>query len=287
MPLKDVLVYVDQSDSSSSRLRLAADLAWRNRSRLTALFVKTLAQSQLEARCTAELALASPAQLDRLEHSIEDSIDRSGQAMQTLLRNLANERGVDAEWRCAEGLPATVVAQHARYADLCIVGHDGAKVDSAVDYSFSERVLFATGRPVLFVPVANAFASLGRHIVVAWNSSRASARALHDALPLIEHADKATLLAINPSRIAKQYGALSLDHMLEHLKRHGRAVSAIAIEDIKDRNVADVLQNQALELGSDLLVAGAFGHARIQEKLLGGVTHDLLARMQLPLMMSY
>jgi hypothetical protein len=102
-----------------------------------------------------------------------------------MLEIFEHERGLKTEWHCLDGLASVVVPQHARYADLSILGH-GAPADSdSVEYTFSEQVLFVTGRPVLYIPVSGFFETLGRNIVVAWNSSRAAARAVNDALPLI------------------------------------------------------------------------------------------------------
>ena len=81
--------------------------------------------------------------------------------------------------------------------------------------------------------------------------------------------------------------ALPGDHIVEHLRRHGAAADAVRIDDVPPDSVADRLQAEARALGADLIVAGAFGHPRLWEKLLGGVTYDLLARMSLPIFMSH
>ncbi|HTT40104.1 MAG TPA: universal stress protein, partial [Burkholderiales bacterium] len=182
---------------------------------------------------------------------------------------------------------AVVVPQHARCADLCIVGWDGLPAGASEEYTFAEELLFITGRPVLFVPVSGSFHTLGRHIVVAWNSSRPAARAVNDALPLIERAERTTVLAVNPGDFIDRHGALPLEQVVEHLRHHAPSVDAVRLEGVAARSIADTLQAQTGALGADLIVAGAFGHARLREKLLGGVTRDLLARMRLPIMMSY
>src|SRR5262249_34868547 len=150
-----------------------------------------------------------------------------------------------------------------------------------------EQLLFVTGRPVVFVPPDESLRTLGRHIVVAWNSSRPAARSLNDALPLIERADRVTILMINPSGFIGGHEGPPGEQMLEHLKRHGATVDAVRIEEVARDKIADRLQSEARALGADLIVAGAFGHPRLWEKMLGGVTHDLLARMTLPIFMSH
>jgi nucleotide-binding universal stress UspA family protein len=184
-----------------------------------------------------------------------------------------------------DGPAATVVAQHARYADLCILGREGAD-DNSVDYTFSEELLFVTGRPVLFVPSVPLGKTLGRHIAVAWNSSRPAARAVNDAMPLIEQTERTTVLTVNPE-VINRHGALPVDQMVEHLRRHGASVDMVRLEHIPAWAIAEALQAKAHDIGADLLVAGAFGHPRLWEKLLGGVTRGLLDGMNLPIFMSH
>jgi len=163
----------------------------------------------------------------------------------------------------------------------------GQDITDSIGYTFSEQLLFATGRPVLFVPAFGSFETLGRHIVVAWNSSRASARAVNDALPLIERAEQTTVITVNPADFIDRHGALPAEQMVEHLRRHSASVEGIELKNVPAGSIADALQAEACKVGADLVVAGAFGHPRLWEKLLGGVTRDLLAQMSLPTLMSH
>lgn len=96
-----------------------------------------------------------------------------------------------------------------------------------------------------------------------------------------------TFSVVNPESYRARAAALSVDHMVEHLECHGATVAAIALTDIPTSGIADAIQSQARRVGADLIVAGAFGHPKLWEKLLGGVTRDLLGGMQLPILMSY
>jgi nucleotide-binding universal stress UspA family protein len=287
MALKDLLVYLDQTENSLSRLHLAVDLAVRHESHLTALYVREWSHDQLDRRKSAELGRVSREALHRLDETIETSIEAAAERLRSTLMALARERDVDAELRSVDGAAATVVPQYARYADLCILGLDQPEGPASVEYTFSEQMLFVTGRPVLFVPQIESAATLGRHVVVAWNSSRPAARAVNDALSLIERADLTTIVMVNPSGFIEKHHGLPGELLVEHLRRHGAAAEAVRIENVPPERIADRLQEEAHALGADVIVAGAFGHPRLWEKLLGGVTHDLIARMRLPVFMSH
>lgn len=287
MALKDLLVYVDQSKHAAERLRLAADLARRHQSRLTALYVRELNPSQLHEQSVAELGQGSADAIGRTNQRIRKSIDEAAERLRSALEEIKREHGLEVEWRCLDGVGSTLVPQHARFADLCILSQDVSAAASATGYTFSEQLMFVSGRPVVFIPVHGSFHTLGRHILVAWNSSRASTRAANDALPLIERAEQVTVLAINPGEFAKRYGALPPERIVEHLKRHGASVQGIWLNNISAGSIADAVQAEAHKVGADLIVAGAFGNPRLWEKMMGGVTRDLLARMNLPVLMSY
>jgi nucleotide-binding universal stress UspA family protein len=287
MALRDLLVYVDQSERASERLRLAADLASRHMSRLTAIYVRELTPAQIHELSIAELGQGSSDAITRTNRSIRESVDEAAERLRAALEEVKREHSLEVEWRCLDGVGSIVVPQHARFADLCILSQDVSAAATATGYTFSEELLFVSGRPVVFVPAQGSFDTLGRHILIAWNSSRASTRAVNDALPLIERAEQVTVLAVNPAEFAERYGALPPEKMVEHLRRHGASVEGIWLNIIPVGSIADAVQAEAHKVGADLIVAGAFGHPRLWEKLLGGVTRDLLARMNLPILMSY
>jgi nucleotide-binding universal stress UspA family protein len=287
MALKDLLVHVDQSERAVVRLRLAADLARRHASRLTAIYVKELNPAQLHAQSIAELGLGSAEAVAAANLRIRRSVLQSAGEIRALVEAIGREYCIEVEWRCLDGAASTLVPQHARFADLCILSQDVPIAASAAGYTFSEQLLFVTGRPVMFVPARGSFATVGRHVLVAWNSSRASARAVNDALPIIECADKVTVLAVNAADFAQRYAALPPQKMLEHLQHHGVAPDGIWLDNIPTGSIAATVQAKAHEVGADLIVAGAFGHPKLWEKIIGGVTCDLLARMTLPILMSY
>jgi nucleotide-binding universal stress UspA family protein len=285
--MRDLLVYLDPTSDSLAHLELAVDLARRNRSSITALYVREWLPEQLAHRKTAELAGRPFADLGGLERAVEDSIDRSARAARSKLERLAGRYRLDTEWRMVEGEPRTVVPQHARYADLCVLDADTPATSTSAGYRFCEEMLFSAGRPVLLVPPATGVTTLGAHIAVAWNSSRSAARALNDALPLLEHSEKVSVIVVNPPQFMGLHGALPLPQLIEHLRRHGIAAQPIELPGIASEGIGAALEGTAREVGADLLVAGAHGHTWLHEVLLGSVTRELLGHLELPAMMSH
>ncbi len=137
-------------------------------------------------------------------------------------------------------------------------------------------------RPVIALPFAGEFKTLGRRVLVAWNGSREAARATHDALPFLTQADKVMVLSVNATGEEHIPGA----DISTHLARHGVGV------EIHNRvqgniGVGDAILNAASDYGADLLVIGAYGHSRLRELVLGGVTRHLLRHMTVPVLMSH
>jgi nucleotide-binding universal stress UspA family protein len=192
-------------------------------------------------------------------------------------------KGIMGEWRQVEGTTPENLALHGRYADLLVLGQDDPESDSA---GLLETVLFDSGRPVLAIPFAGNFKSIGKRVLIGWNASREATRALHDALPLIAKADTATVFLANPKRGLGAHGEEPGADIARHLVRHGLKVEvAKAVAD----DVADsaLLLNHASDMGADLLVMGAYGHSRLREFILGGVTRSLLREMTIPVLLSH
>lgn len=196
-------------------------------------------------------------------------------------------RGVSAEWRELPEGPEADPALHARYADFAILGQlDPESGESDAVRPRPEQVTLASGRPILIVPYAGNFPSVGQRVLIGWNATREAARAVNDAMPLLTGAEIVTVLTIDPREGPRAHGELPGADISLHLARHGvkaeieRTVSA-------DLPVGEVLLSRAADLGADLLVMGAYGHSRARELLLGGATHTLLRSMTVPVLMSH
>ena len=279
MALKDILVHLDGTGASQSRLDIAAGLAGRHGAHLIGLFV-------------AEIALppgiigdpGGGAAMVLLEQMRETGL-ADGATAEAAFQDRIRRDGLSGEWRMLEGMGTEIVPLHARYADLSVLGQqdpDGPGSTGAI----LEAVLFGAGRPTLVVPYAGRFAEVGRRVLVAWNASKEAARAVADAMPLLTAAESVTVLAVNPRRGIGGHGEEPAADIALHLARHG--VKAVA-EQMVAPAVGDdeALLNAAAERNADLLVMGAYGHSRLREWVMGGVTRTILRSMTLPVLLAH
>jgi nucleotide-binding universal stress UspA family protein len=139
---------------------------------------------------------------------------------------------------------------------------------------------------VLIIPYAGSFPTIGTRVLVAWDATREAARALHDAMPLMETAEAVTVMTVVTSESERRPALASLDRVVRHLERKG--ISAQAEATLRgDLGVSDVLLSRASDIGADLIVSGAYHHSPYREALFGGVTYDLLDHMTVPVLMSH
>jgi nucleotide-binding universal stress UspA family protein len=198
----------------------------------------------------------------------------------------AKRAGVTAEALTLSASFAGVGDQFGRIArryDLAIVGQ-AEQGSSAVADVIIQAALFDTGRPVIVVPyIQKAPLKLDR-IIVCWDGSRAAARAIADAMPLLERSRRVEVVIVSNER-GKQDEIEGAD-MGAHLARHGLNVE-VKRTVLGDLDVADVILSHAADTGSDFIVMGGYGHSRLREFVLGGVTRTILRSMTAPVLMSH
>jgi nucleotide-binding universal stress UspA family protein len=178
---------------------------------------------------------------------------------------------------------ANLFGRIARGFDLSIVGQ--AKPDgNAFEAMISESTLFESGRPVIIVPyIQKAPIKLDR-IMVCWDGSRSAARAIADAMPLLERAKTVEVVIVTNER-GKRDEIEGAD-IGQHLARHGLKVEVTRITH-GDLDVADALLSHSMDASADFMVMGGYGHSRLREFVLGGVTRSILRTMTLPTLMSH
>lgn len=279
MALKDFLVVVDDTPASAARLDLAARLAARCDAHLTALyaFTDTVFPGYIEAEIPQELR-------ESRRRSRKDQTDR----MQAAFDDVMRLHGVTdrSEWLAQEGDPTIAAAVRGRYADLVMVGQPDPDRDRDQLVAQPADLLFECGRPLLVVPYAGRFSTIGERVLVGWNGSREAARAIGDAMPLLTGAKRVVVMAANPKRGPNGLGDEPCADIARHLSRHGCRVEATHVAtDVVEPG--DTLLNMAADESCDLLVMGAYGRSRFRELVLGGMTRFMLQHMTVPVLMSH
>lgn len=281
MRLKDILLHLDGTEQSRQRLRLAVDLARRHTAHLAALYVIDITLPPLAAGDPS----GGPILTGLLDDMRRAALAEAAR-MEAEFRERLRVDGIAGEWRQAEGFTARLVALHARCADLAIIGQESPDGGQPAAGPLIEHALFTAGRPVLIVPYAGQYETVGRNVLIGWNASREAARAVNDALPLMAQADRVTVLSVNPRQGYGGHGEEPGADIALHLARHDIKVEVqhTVSSEVRD---GDMLLNSAADLSADLLVVGAYGHSRFRELVLGGVTRTLLRQMTLPVLMSH
>jgi nucleotide-binding universal stress UspA family protein len=281
MSYKDLLVVLGSDTASRGRMGLAAALAERFAAHLVGLYPLPIPEAP------RHFGYYDPALLDPFFRELREKAREVCDKEREAFEHAASLRALSAEWRVAEAGAESEPALHARYVDLTILGQldpDGG--DSELLRPRPEHVTLASGRPILVVPYAGQFETVGRRVLIGWNATREATRAVNDAMPLLVEADVVTVLTIDAREGPDGHGELPGADISLHLARHG--VKATVERTVSAGIPAgDVLLSRAADLGADLLVIGAYGHSRVRELLLGGATRSILQSMTLPVLMSH
>jgi len=201
-------------------------------------------------------------------------------------RSAADGEALSAEWRVAVGDIAHLAVLHARHADLAVMGQADPDHPVRAAPHLVEAVLLGAGRPALVVPYAGHFERVGGCVLVAWNATREAARAVNDALPILEKADKVVVFSINPPDALSGGPPIPGADIALHLARHGVKAEASATVS-HDIDVGNTILSRAADFGSDLIVMGGYGHSRQREFILGGATRTILQHMTVPVLFSH
>jgi nucleotide-binding universal stress UspA family protein len=275
MALKNILVHVTDTAQSQHRVDAALDMAVRHDAHLTGIGVEptldlpTYAAPEIPENVLREIRAQHVARAAAAHANFEAAAKRAGWFDRS-------------DWMTEQGAPIEILALHARYADLTIVGQTPPPNTPNGEATLAHDLVLQSGRPVLVMPFFGANAPIGDNVVVAWNGSREAARAVGDAMPILERAKNVNVLSIQPEGIGDAPGA----DIAHHLARHG--IRATAKQSVANRiDTGDVLLNFIADSGADLLVMGAYGHTRMREIILGGVTRHVLQHAAVPVLLSH
>ncbi len=276
MQFRDILLCVDPIQPGSALIENAVSFANKQEANLSGLYPLEFPEfpGYVAAQLPKEIIDKNRSYF--MEHAKE---------AEAVFRKACTSAGIHWNWYCVEGERAQSVIVNARLADLVLLAGTQEEGESATGES-SGRIMLECGRPVLLLPSTPITEDTGSRVLVAWNGRREAVRAVHDALPLLESADWVEIVMVNPDTGAPDYGDLPGSELCRHLARHGVKAEA---RETRARGKSDgaALLSLAEEEKVNLIVMGAYGHARWRELMIGGVTDHVLRHGKLPVFLSH
>jgi len=270
-----LLVYVDIDGLPEQRVRIASELAAKFDAALIGFSARAVRPPFVAEEAIIELTTEA-ADIKQMRKALA----KRG----NWFRRIVGTDRQDVEWRTTLDLPCDALAREARCADLLIIGQ---QTEGRHDHHRTldpGEVLLRLGRPALVV--APGVASLrAEHVVVAWKDTREARRAVLDAVPFLRAAKRVSVIEVC-SRDEERNAVARIGDVVRYLSRHRITAESRPILH-RDRSDADHLLQFALDEDADLLVAGAYGHSRLDEWIYGGMTRDILASSPLCCLMSH
>jgi nucleotide-binding universal stress UspA family protein len=279
MTYKNLLVHVDDTKACAARMQAAVELAIAYEAHLSGVYVITEPPPE-----TFESSYLLPEMRERLQAGARERAD----AALARFTEVAKRNQISFESRIDRVLytaMAGALATNARYADVAILGQADPD-DDGVPRNLPEEVTLASGRPSLVIPYIGPAATLGQRVTVAWDASREAARAVNDALPVLRRAQVVNVVSVNPGDKPFGHGEQPGADIALHLARHGIKVEVQRIES-REVDVPNIILSHIADQSSDLLVMGAYGHSKLRELILGGVTRTILHDMTVPVFMAH
>ena len=281
MAYKTVLVHCNDKTRSVRAMQAAADVAQRFQAHLVGVSV---------VPPVAIIPAGMPGAPDAIvleEHCV--AYRRDSPDLRAAFEAAAGGRSSGVEWREAEAGSSTVadvVLQHARAADLVIASQSDPGWQWTAYFDIADRLAVESGRPVLIIPKDGSHKGFGKKVLVAWNARREAARAVFDALPLLQQAQEVKVIWVNPQDEGGVASDVPAGDICVALARHGVKCEATEVAR-PQTSVGRTLLMRAAEYGSDLLVMGCYGHSRLREFVLGGASRHVLDHMTIPVLMSH
>jgi nucleotide-binding universal stress UspA family protein len=273
-PKPDLLIHLRRADAATPAGTVGLALAKRLDAWATGLHVVPIAAT----------AFAAPEAI-ALYINESDTLYRDALRCEPVWRAQLDAYGVQGEWQVAQGDTIESLCHASRWSDLVVVERPQLNPDAPVGWGLVSRTVFDASAPVVVVPETAPCVSVGTRIVVAWNQSREATLAIRGALPLLMRADHVTVLEGDPGENPFGLRWVPKLDLRAWLARRGVDAEFRVFAARKDQGAA--LLDAAHAAQADLIVMGAWGHSRITELVLGGITRHVFQYSDLPLLVAH
>ena len=277
MPCRDLLCVIESADGDlTPAFRQALAVARHEHAYLTVV--------SLARHAVAPGSTFGAANVGAALHELNERARRAASAAARTAEDAARMAGLRHEVVIREASlteAASWIGRRARVADLTLLDRPGPVLEARE--AFFEAALFETGRPVIVATPDHVSERVG-HLALAWDGSRVAARALADALSMFPEVSQVDVIIVSGDKdLSRRTPGVQV---AEHLARREIHANVIEVSKIGD-NVARTIDHAARSAGADLIVAGGFGHSRLREFVLGGVTRELSQSACLPVLLAH
>ena len=267
---RNIVLLLEDRETRSNALSVAINMAKTSDGHITGVYVLQMTPTMFSMPDVIDVDA-----LRRKAHKVHEEFD-----------SILKSEGVQGDWHYTEG--GDVVAELARqglYADLIIVSRDH-------HHTIVDKILITASCPILEIPPSIDSNGSFDRVLVAWKGTREAARALHDALPVLHQASDVAIVMIGESddeeikSLTSYLAVHGINAKIEQLPQESLATELDQMDDI-EKSISHKLLALSKEENRDLLVMGAFGHSRLSEAILGGVTHVVTRNSEIPVLMSH
>lgn len=277
MTYRNILVSVDQFGASRLRVAAAIDLARRFNAALSGVFLQAEQIPPFIAGDAFSAVTAVEAFMDGRKRAIAEALAPARELFETA----ANNAGVAFNWYEINGDDTETLTACARRHDLTILPPE-IPVAGLPLTLHAAHIAMGAGGPVLILPEIGYQPGFGANILVGWKETREAARAVRDAWPFLAAAKSVTFLTVGADA---EPGFDAMQQL--NLAAHGCAEAKLVADTNDERDIGDAIRLRTGMVGADMLVLGLYGHSRLQELLLGGVSRGLMKDVPMPVLVSH
>ncbi len=279
MAIKDLLVAYDGNDASEKAVQLAVQMSWKYDAAITGVHVFRTETYESHIRRWIP---------DDVLERMKDAELGAERTIESGFRDQLAEAGYegDAKWITTQGQANILLPRFARYFDLMLIGQFTSAWGNERRTVQPEELVTRAGKPVIVVPKGLEVRPFKEEAVMSWDGSRSAARALSDAMQILETKKRLDVVTVDTDGKAGTAALPPEIDIIAHLERHGINAKAVRLTST-GQSVGQLVLDYCAETAPDMLVMGAFGRGKLGDMLFGGVTRHILQNMTVPVLISH